>query len=45
MNSKKKDFKMKWYIIQHADKEQGDFYNPDLRHQDEPINEKGYIKA
>ncbi|MFX1436607.1 MAG: histidine phosphatase family protein [Promethearchaeota archaeon] len=36
---------MKWYIIRHADKEQGDFYNPDLRHQDEPINEKGHLKA
>jgi len=39
------DFKMKWYIIRHADKEQGDFYNPDLRHQDQPISEKGDLKA
>jgi len=36
---------MKWYIIRHADKEQGNFYNPDLRHQDQPINEKGHLKA
>ena len=36
---------MKWYIIRHADKEQGDFYNPDLRHQDQPISEKGHLKA
>ena len=45
MNNWKKDFKMKWYIIRHADKEQGDFYNLDLRHQDEPISEKGHLKA
>ncbi|MFC2053400.1 histidine phosphatase family protein [Chloroflexota bacterium] len=32
---------MKWYIIRHADKEQGDFYNPILRHQDQPISAKG----
>ena len=36
---------MKWYIIRHADKEQGDFYNSDLRHQDQPISEKGHLKA
>jgi len=36
---------MKWYIIRHADKEQGEFYNPDLRHQDQPISEKGHLKA
>jgi len=36
---------MIWYIIRHADKEHGDFYNPDLRHQDEPISEKGHLKA
>ena len=36
---------MKWYIIRHADKEQGDFYNHTLRHQDEPINEIGHLKA
>ena len=36
---------MKWYIIRHADKEEGDFYNPKLRHQDPPISEKGGLKA
>jgi len=36
---------MKWYIIRHADKEQGDFYNPYLRHQDQPISKKGDLKA
>jgi len=36
---------MKWYIIRHADKEQGESYNPDLRHQDQPISEKGHLKA
>ncbi|HLO15130.1 MAG TPA: histidine phosphatase family protein [Anaerolineales bacterium] len=29
------------YIIRHAEKEQGDFYNPRLRHQDQPISQKG----
>ena len=29
------------YIIRHADKETGDFYNPALRHQDQPISVKG----
>lgn len=36
---------MKWYIIRHADKEQGDFYNPILRHQDQPISAKGRAAA
>jgi broad specificity phosphatase PhoE len=36
---------MKWYIIRHADKEQGDFYNPVLRHQDGPISVKGHTEA
>ncbi len=36
---------MKWYVIRHADKELGDFYNSDLRHQDQPISEKGDLKA
>jgi len=29
------------YIIRHAHKERGDFYNPRLRHQDQPISQKG----
>jgi broad specificity phosphatase PhoE len=36
---------VKWYIIRHADKEQGDFYNPILRHQDQPISAKGRAEA
>ena len=36
---------MKWYIIRHADKEKGDFINPILRHQDQPINAKGRDEA
>jgi broad specificity phosphatase PhoE len=36
---------VKWYIIRHADKEQGNFYNPILRHQDEPISAKGIAEA
>ncbi|MEJ2280138.1 MAG: histidine phosphatase family protein [Candidatus Lokiarchaeota archaeon] len=36
---------MKWYIIRHADKEQIESYNPDLRHQDPPISEKGHLQA
>jgi len=34
-----------WYIIRHADKEQGDFYNPILRHQDQLISAKGRAEA
>jgi broad specificity phosphatase PhoE len=33
------------YIIRHAEKEKGDFYHPRLRHQDEPITEKGQDKS
>jgi broad specificity phosphatase PhoE len=36
---------MKWYIIRHADREKGEFYNPTLRHQDGPISKKGHIMA
>jgi broad specificity phosphatase PhoE len=32
---------MTFYILRHARKEQGDYYNPRLRHQDEPISEMG----
>ena len=34
-----------FYIIRHADKEIGDFYNPVLRHQDQPISAKGQQDA
>ena len=30
-----------FYIIRHAHKEKGDFFNPRLRHQDEPISQQG----
>jgi broad specificity phosphatase PhoE len=33
------------YIIRHAEKEKGDFYNPRLRHQDQPISQKGQAEA
>ena len=33
------------YIIRHAAKERGDFYNPHLRHQDEPISLAGLRAA
>jgi broad specificity phosphatase PhoE len=33
------------YIIRHAQKEKGDFYNPRLRHQDEPISQQGQEQA
>jgi broad specificity phosphatase PhoE len=36
---------MKWYIIRHANKEEGNFYNPKLRHQDPPLSGKGRLKA
>ena len=36
---------MNWYIVRHADKEKGNFYNPVLRHQDEPISAKGITQA
>jgi probable phosphoglycerate mutase len=36
---------MSWYIIRHAEIESGDFYNPKLRHQDEPISQKGREQA
>jgi broad specificity phosphatase PhoE len=36
---------VKWTIVRHADKEQGNFYNPVLRHQDEPISAKGIAQA
>ncbi len=31
----------RFYIVRHAEKEKGDFYNPRLKHQDQPINPKG----
>lgn len=34
-----------FYIIRHAHKERGDFHNPRLRHQDEPISQEGQEDA
>lgn len=36
---------MTWYVLRHAEKEQGDFHNPQLRHQDEPISARGRSDA
>ena len=33
------------YIIRHAAKERGDFFNPRLRHQDEPVSVQGQRDA
>jgi broad specificity phosphatase PhoE len=33
------------YIVRHAEKEKGDFYNARLRHQDQPISQKGQKEA
>jgi broad specificity phosphatase PhoE len=32
---------MTWYVLRHAAKEQGDFHNPQLRHQDQPLSAEG----
>ena len=32
---------MTFYILRHGQKEEGEFYNPDLRHQDPPLSETG----
>ena len=34
-----------FYVVRHAEKQKGDFYNPYLRHQDEPITENGKRSA
>ena len=36
---------MTWYILRHAEKEQGNFHNPQLHHQDEPISTRGRLDA
>jgi broad specificity phosphatase PhoE len=36
---------MKWYIVRHAEKEKGDYYNPILHHQDEPISLQGHTET
>jgi broad specificity phosphatase PhoE len=32
---------MIWYVLRHAEKEQGNFHNPQLRHQDQPLSARG----
>jgi broad specificity phosphatase PhoE len=32
---------MTWYILRHGEKEQGNFHNPQLGHQDQPLSAKG----
>jgi broad specificity phosphatase PhoE len=32
---------MTWYVLRHAEKEQGNFHNPQLRHQDQPLSTRG----
>ena len=32
---------MSWHILRHAQKETGDFRNPRLRHQDQPLSQQG----
>ncbi|MEA5049431.1 MAG: histidine phosphatase family protein [Eubacteriales bacterium] len=36
---------MKLYLIRHADKEEGEFYNVFLKHQDPPITKRGQLRA
>jgi probable phosphoglycerate mutase len=36
---------MTFYILRHAEKEWGGYYNPKLRHQDEPISQRGRQQA
>ncbi len=33
------------YMVRHTAKERGDFFNPHLRHQDEPISAQGWAAA
>ena len=34
-----------WYFVRHAEKELGNYLNPILRHQDEPITRKGLVES
>jgi probable phosphoglycerate mutase len=36
---------MLFYLLRHADKDSGDFYNPHLRHQDRPLSARGWQDA
>jgi broad specificity phosphatase PhoE len=34
-----------WYVLRHADKANGDYYSPRLRHQDQPLSPQGQLDA
>jgi len=36
---------MRIFIVRHGEKEKGDYYNENLRHQDPPLSENGKLKA
>ena len=36
---------MLFYLLRHAEKDSGDFYNPHLRHQDRPLSARGLQAA
>ena len=36
---------MKFYLVRHADKAEGDYFNPRLRHDDQPISTFGRVHA
>jgi len=36
---------MTFYVLRHGQKKEGKFYNPELRHQDPPLSEKGKVSA
>ena len=36
---------MIWYVLRHAEKERGDFYNPQLQIHDEPLSPRGLQSA
>lgn len=40
-----KVLRMRCFIVRHAEKEPGDFFNPQLRHQDQPISSQGRVAS
>ena len=36
---------MKFYLVRHADKAKGDYFNPRLRHNDQPVSKFGRKQA
>ncbi len=39
------DTSMTWYVLRHAHKARGDYFNPQLRHQDQPLSVEGQQAA